>query len=164
MGSLYVDRRGSELEFERGALVVREPEAGPRTVPLNLIDRLVVIGNARISGSLLTRLADNGTAVTFLPARGQRRSSFLLGMGHGDALRRIGQYRLATDAWARVLWQKGERTSHSQGRRVPMCAIVGEFHLRGGIDPLWPWLWTGQWTHIGKSAVMGLGRYELEAA
>lgn len=104
MGTLYIDRRGSELEFERGALVVREPESGPRTVPLNLIDRLVVIGNARISGSLLTRLAENGTAVAFLPGRGQRRSAFLLGMGHGDALRRIGQYRLATDASARVLW------------------------------------------------------------
>lgn len=61
-------------------------------------------------------------------------------------------------------WQKGERTSHSQGQRVPMGGIVGDFHLRGGIEPLWPWLWTGQWTHIGKSAVMGLGRYELEAA
>ena len=65
---------------------------------------------------------------------------------------------------AQLDWRKGDRTSHSQGQWVPMGGIVGDFHLRGGIEPLWPWLWTGQWTHIGKSAVMGLGRYELEAA
>ena len=104
MGTLYIDRRGTELEFERGALVVREPEAGPRTVPLNLVDRLVVVGNARISGSLLTRLAENGTGIAFLPGRGQRRSAFLFGMGHGDAVRRIGQYQLATDASGRRVW------------------------------------------------------------
>ena len=99
MGTLYIDRRGTELEFERGALVVREPEAGPRTVPLNLVHRLVVIGNARISGSLLTRLAENGTGIAlFLPGRGQRRSAFLFGMGHGDAVRRWHRESLST-AW-----------------------------------------------------------------
>lgn len=97
MGTLYVDRRGSALDFERGALVIREPEQPPRTVPLSLVDRLVVIGNVKLSSGLLTRLSENGTALTFLPGRGQRRASFLLGEGHGDAIRRIGQYRLATD-------------------------------------------------------------------
>ena len=65
---------------------------------------------------------------------------------------------------AQIDWRKGGRTSHSQGQRVPMGGIVGQFDLQGSIAPLWPWLWTGQWTHIGKSAVMGLGRYKLEAA
>ena len=45
---------------------------------------------------------------------------------------------------ARLDWRKGQRTSQSQGQRVPLGGIVGEFHLRGGIQPLWPWLWTGQ--------------------
>ena len=29
---------------------------------------------------------------------------------------------------------------------------------------LWPMLWLGQWTHIGKLTTMGLGRYEMEVA
>jgi CRISPR-associated protein Cas1 len=97
MGTLYVDRRGSSLDFERGALVIREPDAPPRSVPLALVERLVVIGNVKLTSGLLTKLADNGTAMAFLPGRGQQRSAFLLGEGHGDAVRRLGQYRMATD-------------------------------------------------------------------
>lgn len=104
MGTLYVDRRGTKLSFERGALVVREPDMSPRSVPLSLVERLVVIGNIGISGSLLTRLAENGTALAFLPGRGQRRSAFLLSSGHGDAVRRLGQFHLATDQPSRLYW------------------------------------------------------------
>ena len=53
--------------------------------------------------------------------------------------------------------RKDQRTSWNQGQRVPLGGIVGEFHLRGGIQPLWPWLWTGQWTHIGKAGASGSG-------
>lgn len=62
---------------------------------------------------------------------------------------------------AQLRWQPGARTSHSQCRRVPLGGLVGEFQLNGDLEPLWPWLWTGQWIHVGKSAVMGLGRYRL---
>ncbi|WP_420842151.1 CRISPR system precrRNA processing endoribonuclease RAMP protein Cas6 [Halorhodospira abdelmalekii] len=26
-------------------------------------------------------------------------------------------------------------------------------------EPIWPWVWLGQWLHVGKGAVMGMGRY-----
>jgi len=41
--------------------------------------------------------------------------------------------------------------------------VVGEYVVETrGLEPLWPLLWLGQWTHAGKGAVMGLGRYEVE--
>jgi hypothetical protein len=61
----------------------------------------------------------------------------------------------------RLSWRQGERTSHRQGRRIPLDGITGEFRLSGDLSPLWSRLWTGQWTHVGKVAVMGLGRYRL---
>ena len=27
---------------------------------------------------------------------------------------------------------------------------------------LWPWLWLGQWLHVGKNATMGMGGYALQ--
>lgn len=64
---------------------------------------------------------------------------------------------------ANLRWRRGARISHSQARRVPLGGLTGEFTLTGDLEPLWPWLWTGQWIHVGKSAVMGLGRYRLIA-
>lgn len=63
----------------------------------------------------------------------------------------------------RLQWRRGERTSRRQGQRIPLDGLIGDFCLTGDLEPLWPWLWTGQWTHVGKSAVMGLGRYRLVA-
>ena len=32
-----------------------------------------------------------------------------------------------------------------------------------GLEAVWPHLWAGQWLHVGKGAMMGLGQYALEA-
>ncbi|MCG5541928.1 MULTISPECIES: CRISPR-associated endonuclease Cas1 [unclassified Halorhodospira] len=108
MGTLYIDRRGTHLTLAHKALTIREPEARPRSVPLSLIDRLVIIGHVELSSGVLTALAERGVGVVLMPARGQRRSAFLRSEGHGDAVRRLGQYRLAQleperQAWARQL-------------------------------------------------------------
>ncbi len=60
-------------------------------------------------------------------------------------------------------WFDWARYSARQRRRIPMGGLVGELTLSGALGPLWPWLWLGQWLHVGKGAVMGLGRYRLEA-
>lgn len=65
----------------------------------------------------------------------------------------------------RLYWQDWARYSNRQGRKIPMGGVMGEFLVEmQGLEPLWPLLWVGQWVHAGKGAVMGLGRYELEAA
>lgn len=62
----------------------------------------------------------------------------------------------------RLSWVDGERRSSRQACNVPIGGLVGSFTLTGDLKPLWPWLWVGQWTHVGKGAVMGLGRYRLD--
>lgn len=106
MGTVYIDRRGTRLEFDRGAVVVREPNANPSSIPLSHIERLVVVGNVHLSSHLLNRLAQNGSTVTLIPGRGVRRSAFMQCHAHGDVARRIGQFRLATDEALQAHWAK----------------------------------------------------------
>jgi len=71
--------------------------------------------------------------------------------------------REAAVAERRLSWQDWARYSTRQQKRIPMGGVVGEYVVATrGLEPLWPLLWLGQWTHAGKGAVMGLGRYEVE--
>ena len=46
-----------------------------------------------------------------------------------------------------------------------MGGLTGWFEVEGpGLEPFWPYLWLGQWTHAGRGCSMGLGRYVLEPA
>lgn len=64
-----------------------------------------------------------------------------------------------------LVWQDWARYSTRQQKRIPMGGVVGRYVLETrGLERVWPLLWLGQWTHAGKGAVMGLGRYEVEEA
>jgi CRISPR/Cas system endoribonuclease Cas6 (RAMP superfamily) len=32
-----------------------------------------------------------------------------------------------------------------------------------GLEVFWPYLWLGQWTHIGKGTSMGMGAYTIQS-
>ena len=65
-------------------------------------------------------------------------------------------------AGARLRWRDWTRYSSRQDALIQMGGLVGEIELDGaGLEPFWPYLWLGQWTHAGKGAVMGLGGYRL---
>ena len=65
----------------------------------------------------------------------------------------------------KLRWQELTRFSSRQNSKLKMGGLVGSFVLEGpAIELLWPYLWLGQWAHIGKACTMGLGRYLLEPA
>lgn len=59
-------------------------------------------------------------------------------------------------------WLDWTRYSSRQRQEMTLGGVVGTWRLRGDLGPLLPWLWLGQWLHVGKSAVMGMGGYRLE--
>ncbi|WP_020560072.1 CRISPR system precrRNA processing endoribonuclease RAMP protein Cas6 [Thiofilum flexile] len=62
-------------------------------------------------------------------------------------------------------WYDWSRYSNRQQRLVQMGGLLGNFQLPvDHIEPLWPYLWSGQWVHAGKGTVMGLGGYHLSTA
>ncbi|MEJ2744044.1 MAG: CRISPR system precrRNA processing endoribonuclease RAMP protein Cas6 [Gammaproteobacteria bacterium] len=62
-------------------------------------------------------------------------------------------------------WQSQSRFSSRQRKTIFMGGALGHFDLELSQYPLlWPWLWAGQWLHVGKGAAMGSGRYSLTGA
>lgn len=62
-------------------------------------------------------------------------------------------------------WFDWKRFSSRQQQAMTLGGVVGQWHLRGPAEALasaWPWLWLGQWLHVGKNASFGLGGYRLE--
>lgn len=57
-------------------------------------------------------------------------------------------------------WQEWTRYSSRQRTTMKMGGLIGRIDLDGAnLEPFWPYLWLGQWTHAGKGTSMGLGRY-----
>ncbi len=79
----------------------------------------------------------------------------------GDA-RRLAALadRLADERQLR--WRDWTRYSSRQQQQMTLGGVVGEWRLSGALDELLPWLWLGQWLHVGKNTTMGLGHYVLQ--
>ena len=66
---------------------------------------------------------------------------------------------------ANLHWWDWTRYSTRQKTEMQMGGLLGSFQVDSvQLGELWPYLWLGQWTHAGKAATMGLGRYRLTAA
>lgn len=60
-------------------------------------------------------------------------------------------------------WFEWTRYSSRQQGLIAMDGMLGHFCLSGmDWQAFWPWLWWGQWLHVGKGTVMGQGQYELD--
>ena len=59
-------------------------------------------------------------------------------------------------------WQDWSRYSSRQQQEMTLGGVVGAWTLEGDLAPLLPWLWLGQWLHVGKNATMGMGGYVLQ--
>lgn len=95
----------------------------------------------------------------------------LLTTFHADAPLEADFAALSHAGWgvrwraARLRWREWTRYSSRQDALLQMGGLVGEIELDGiDLEPFWPYLWLGQWTHAGKGAVMGLGQYRLTVA
>lgn len=96
MSSLYIDRRGVELEADGEALVFRENGERIGTVPLAPLSRVYLRGDVRLQSSLLGKLGERGIGVIVLSGR-KAEPTMLMARPHNDASKRIAQYRLSLD-------------------------------------------------------------------
>lgn len=119
MNMLVVDRPGVRLEIDGQALVVRETDARPRSVPLRHLERVVLVGAIDVDTRVFTRLAAIGCGVACLPSRGARQGAMLVAAGHGDARRRLGQYELL----------RSDDERHELARRFAFMRVSGGWRL-----------------------------------
>lgn len=108
MATLVLDRSNLEVRADGAALAFYENGERCGSVPLALIERVILQGNIHLDTGVLVRLAEKGVPAVLLSRRQSRRVAFLLGPAHSDAAIRLGQSQLALDAewcgnWARRL-------------------------------------------------------------
>ncbi len=96
MSSLFIDRRGIELEVDAGALVVREQGERIGTIPLAPLTRVFLRGDVKLSASLLGQLGEHGIGVVILSGR-RGKPTLMLARPHNDASRRVAQIRKSLD-------------------------------------------------------------------
>lgn len=100
MTTLVLDRADLELRRDGAAIALFENGERRGTVPLALLERVVIQGSVQVDTALLGRLAEAGIAAVFLSGRQSRRLGVLLGGNHSDASIRLAQCQLALDpAW-----------------------------------------------------------------
>lgn len=102
MATVYLDHSGLELRPDGAALALYENGVRLRSLPLKLLDRVVVQGELALSAGVLTRLADSGASILFLSKRNSRRIATVLGHPHQDARIRLAHFSAALDATVRA--------------------------------------------------------------
>ena len=104
MATLILDNRALELAIDGQALALYEAGERRGSLPLKLLERVVLQGDLALSAGVLTRLAENGTAVLMLSKRHSRRLAVVLGPAHNDAAIRLAQAQAVTDERWCALW------------------------------------------------------------
>jgi hypothetical protein len=59
-------------------------------------------------------------------------------------------------------WQDWTRRSARQQQTMKLGGVIGRWTLKGNLTQFLPALHIGQWLHVGKETVFGLGQYYLE--
>lgn len=85
-----------------------------------------------------------------------------------DLINLAKQVRIARDE---TRWNEWKRYAAYQQREVPMSGVVGRIQYAlpplptmsgdggDGLAPFLPYLWLGQYTHVGRGCVFGLGKF-----
>ncbi len=119
------------------------------------------------------RLQDNGRAVPPAKLDAERllmnlvRRISLLAEFHGNGspgwnFKALKHAAAEVDSEKHLKWQDWTRRSSRQQQTMQLGGVIGRWTLRGNLTPFLPALHLGQWLHIGKETVFGLGRYTLE--
>jgi CRISP-associated protein Cas1 len=107
MTTLYIDRRGADIDVENDTVIVRLKGERCGTVPLRPLERIVVSASAKLSTRCLARLAENGIGLLILPGGKRASSATLMGQPRGDTELRIAQYALVRDEPFRAYLARG---------------------------------------------------------
>lgn len=97
MATVILDHGGFALEIQNDTLVLRQEGERLSSVPLKMVERLILQGNVRLDVDTLRRLGEAGASVLCLSARHSRRLALVLGPRHNDAAIRLGQTARVTD-------------------------------------------------------------------
>jgi len=100
MGTLYLDRKEAHLKLDGNALALYSQEGKEGIIPINPLDRVVIVGSITIDTPVLHKLANDNISVIFLSGKRLNFSGMLHGRLHNNALLRLRQYEKSTGDFA----------------------------------------------------------------
>lgn len=158
---LLVDRRDASLELDGNALTVRLPEQAPKSVPLALLERVVLASDTQLGSGLLAGLADADVGLVAFGGRGGQRVAHLLGSPHGDARVRVAQVQAMLDPDSRNQLARHFVRAKLRGQRQLLRTALLQRpdlrrHLLAGVDALAQALARLESLHPGDDALRGL--------
>ena len=107
MKTIFIDRKNSELEVDRGRLIVKIPDIRQHfSMPTNIIEMVVISASVHFSSTLMTQLTADKIVVLFINPRRMEGNTLTTGMMHNDAQRRLKQYQLLSDENIRLFYAK----------------------------------------------------------
>ena len=62
---------------------------------------------------------------------------------------------------SRLLWLQRGRYSHREKAVVPMSGFMGPIHFEGDMTPFLPFIYLGEYLHIGHHTAFGYGQYRI---
>lgn len=86
--------------------------------------------------------------------------------GWGEAAKHITHLSDRLTDTQDLHWFDWTRYSSRQQQEMTLGGVLGTWTLRGNpqvLAEIQPWLWLGQWLHVGKNATMGLGCYRINS-
>lgn len=102
MNCLYLDRKNLEIKLEGQALVLHENGLRKGSIPLHLLERIVMRGNVQLESRVLGALTARNIGLLVLSGRTTETIAMLAGKSHNDGSRRLGQYRVCLDDDLRI--------------------------------------------------------------
>lgn len=102
---LYIDHKECQLKICSRALQIRHPDRPVASIPLHLLQHLVIACDLSISSGLLQRLGAEGITVSLINQRGKH-SIDCISHEHGNYQRRLNQYALVLNPDRCLLWAR----------------------------------------------------------
>tara|TARA_R110001583_G_scaffold57162_1_gene171648 strand:+ start:1935 stop:2903 length:969 start_codon:yes stop_codon:yes gene_type:complete len=98
MDTLFIDRKGTQLDVDAGRLLLRIPDtARPVSLPLKQLRFVAVSASVTLSSQVLLALSLADITLVFLHPRKADQSVVVNGFGHGAVARRLQQARVVQD-------------------------------------------------------------------
>ncbi len=71
---------------------------------------------------------------------------------------------LVREGERQLTWCDWERYSSRQKQKMKLGGLVGHWQLLQVPSPLLPFIYLGQWLHVGKESAFGLGQYQWQSS
>ena len=94
---MYLDRKNLGVKLDGQALALYEDGVKKGTVPLHLLDRVVLRGNVQLESRVLGALSGRNIGLLVLSGRNTEATAMLAARSHNDSMRRLGQYQTSLD-------------------------------------------------------------------